>query len=179
MKIVRNIVVILSTIVVLVLVIAFFMPAQYQIERSVTINSPVESVYRQVIDYQKWKAWAPWPKMDPEAQYSYQGTMGTTGAKWSWKGEVLGTGSLTLETFEPYRSIHSKLVFEEPQAMESDDIWEFEAVQNGTKATWITKGELDYPLGRLFGPFIESMLAPDIESGLEGLKTQVESIAAQ
>lgn len=177
MKTVKSIISVVVSLLVILLIVAFFLPSEYSISRSITINSATSPIYDHVVNYEKWNNWAPWPELDPQASHKFSGTMGEIGSSWAWEGEVLGSGMLTLENFNPNKSIRSKLIFKTPQEMESIDVWEFEAVSDGTKVTWISEGELGYPVGRLMGLFLEDMMAPNIEKGLKGLKREVESIA--
>ena len=72
------------------------------------------------------------------------------------------------------RSIRSKLVFTEPRADEGDVYWDISTTSDGTKVSWALGGKLNYPEGRMMGPFLEGMLAPQLEKGLLNLKEMVE-----
>jgi hypothetical protein len=162
--------------VVVLLVVAAFLPATYTVERSIVIAKPPSVVFPQVADLNQWLKWSPWPEMEPSAKNTITGPVGEVGMSWAWEGKELGVGSLTLHRVEKDRSVHSKLVIKEPMASEADDYMTLEPVENGTKLTWTNTGSLPYPVGRYFGLTIEGMLGPQYESGLQKLKALCESI---
>jgi hypothetical protein len=86
-------------------------------------------------------------------------------------------GSLTIEELEPNQSITSKLEFISPMTAEAQDLWDFEMVDSSTtKITWTYAGTTDSYFMRYMNPMMEGMLAPDIETGLNNLKTLVEGL---
>ncbi len=170
MKTLKKIILGIGIVIVLFLLVALFLPSQYHVERSIVINQPVHKVYPNVADLNNWIAWNPWTQMEPTAKSSVKGTGNEVGSVWSWEGKNIGVGSLTIKNIEPNKGIRSRLVFVEPQQFESDDIWQFEQVDEGTKVKWIMEGELNYPVNRYFGLFMDGMLGPDFEKGLANLK---------
>jgi uncharacterized protein YndB with AHSA1/START domain len=162
-------------IVALFLLVAAILPGSYTVERSIVIARPPAVVFDQVADYNRWLEWSPWPKAEPTAKQTVTGEPGTVGMSWSWEGEQVGVGSMTLADVEENRSIHSKLVFEEPMQSEADDYVLLEPTEEGTKVTWRNTGDLPYPVGRYFGLGLEGMLGPQFEEGLASLKALCES----
>lgn len=160
---------------VLFLLIALFLPATYHVERSVFIQQPVEKVYRHVCDLNYWAAWNPWTSRDSTVKNAITGSGREIGSTWLWEGEVIGTGSLTIQEMTPNRFMQSRLVFQKPQKFESDDIWKFKPLPEGTQVIWINEGELEYPVDRVFGLLMDSMLGEDFEQGLENLKQIAEN----
>jgi hypothetical protein len=82
-----------------------------------------------------------------------------------------------------YQSIRSKMVSVAPQPWIASDNWRFEPTASGTKVTWTIEGSLGYPVERVFGLFMESMLGPTCEKGLANLKkvseAQIETPVSQ
>ncbi|MDF9800408.1 hypothetical protein OKW21_005671 [Catalinimonas alkaloidigena] len=165
----------IAFVVGLFLLFALFLPASYHVERSIVIDKPVSEVYPKVSNLHHWAEWNPWTASDPSVKNSISGTGKDVGSVWAWDGEEVGIGSLTLYQIEPNKKITSKLAFVEPQMFESDDIWTFEEVPQGTRVTWINEGELSYPVDRVFGLFLDGMLGPDFEKGLSNLKEVTEA----
>lgn len=176
MKILKASLWILAGLIALFLVVALFLPSDYKVERTISIEKPVGIVYSQVIDLRNWENWNPWTAMDPDAKYVISGPEKGVGAKWAWEGEILGTGHLIILEAEENKSIKSDLIFLEPQAMKSYDVWEFEPAGAGTQVVWANVGELDYPVGRYFGLFLDQMMGPDFEKGLLNLKETCETM---
>ncbi len=176
MKFLRWILVFLAVVLALLLIVALFLPARYEVERTILIHCPDSLVYEQVIDFHNRQKWDPWSQSDPEATYSIQGAPRGVGSVWSWQGEIVGTGKQTILAAEENRSIENEFVFTQPQAMKSINTWEFKAVENGTRVIWSMQGKLDYPVGRYVGLFMEQMLGPDFDKGLKNLKRVCEEI---
>nr|WKN39325.1 SRPBCC family protein [Tunicatimonas sp. TK19036] len=162
-------------IVALFLLVALFLPSTYHVERSVVIQLPVEEVYPFVSNLNEWADWNPWTQTDPTVETTIIGSGHEIGSVWSWDGEKVGVGSLTIQELEPNKLMQSRLAFLKPQMFESDDIWTFEPINTGTKVTWINEGKLSYPVDRLFGLFMDGMLGRDFERGLENLKHITEN----
>ncbi|RMD51070.1 MAG: hypothetical protein D6830_01255 [Ignavibacteria bacterium] len=175
MKALKTILYIIIGIVALFLIIALFLPSQVRVERSIVIEKPAAKVYNLVIDFNNYKKWNPWSQMDPKAKGTLEGQPATVGQKWSWDGELVGKGSMTLKEFIPNKMIKSELKFIEPFESKSWDLWTFEPVDGGTKVVWANESEVDYPVGRYFGLFFEDMMGPDFDKGLKNLKKLAES----
>jgi hypothetical protein len=172
----RKLLYVLVGLVAMFLVVAAFLPASYTLERSIVIARPPSDVFPQVADFNQWLKWSPWPELEPSAKHTITGPVGAVGMSWSWEGEQLGVGSLTLTDLQKDRSVHSKVVFKKPMASEADDYVTLEPTPEGTKLTWTSKGGLPYPIGRYFGLRMESMLGPQYERGLAKLKQLCESL---
>jgi hypothetical protein len=176
MKIAKNIFTGLGTIILLLVLISFFLPASYHIERSIEIEQEAEVVYNQVIDFNQYLTWNPWTEKDPDSKNVITGEAGTPGTTWNWDGKITGKGSLTLVDFKKNDFIRNKLVFEYPNQMESEDLWLFEYQKGRTLVRWVNTGDLNFPIGRWFGLFLDNMLGKDFEKGLSNLKIKCEDL---
>lgn len=175
MKTLKKILIGLGLFAGLFLLIALLLPASYHVERSVVIGKTADEVYPHVANLHNWAAWNPWTASDPSAKNTISGSGYEVGSVWAWNGEEVGIGTLTIAELQPNQKIVSRLAFEEPQMFESDDIWTFEEIPEGTRVTWINEGKLSYPVNRIFGLFLDGMLGPDFEKGLTQLKEVVEA----
>ncbi len=169
MKVLKRIITILVIIVAMVLIIAAFLPSKVDVTREAVIKAPVEIVYKNVLDYNHYRQWNPWGRMDKDAVHKLEGNPGTIGCSWTWIGDTLGTGGMTLTQVDKHNKIVNRLVFTAPQAMESDDIWTFKQTPEGVKVIWTTANELSWPVNRLFGLLLDGMVGPQMEEGLEYL----------
>ena len=154
--------------------IAFFLPPTYHVERSTEINQPVEIVFDQVVDLNNYMQWNPWTEKDPNVKNKITGEPTVRGMKWSWDGKKTGKGNLTLVEFKRNEFIRNRLVFEYPNQMEADDLWIFEEINGKTIVRWVNSGDLNFPIGRWFGLFMDKMMGKDFEKGLENLKNKCE-----
>jgi hypothetical protein len=186
MKVTRVILIVLAIIIGLFLIVALFLPPTYYVERSTTIEKPVDVVFDYVADYSLRSSWDPWVTMDTTATTSFlvdssQAELTTperflkSEYKWS-EGSKIGSGSLTIEKIVENSSIESKLEFTAPQKMESKVYWSFKSENGKTTVDWANAGNARYPVGRYFGLFLDGMLGPDLEKGLENLKDKLESL---
>lgn len=175
MKILKIAGLVVGGLVLLFLLVAAILPSRYRVERSVEIARPAENIFPLVVELPNWPQWDPFTEQDSDAISSFSGTAGTVGAKWNWKGQVIGTGSLTVQEIDPNQSIRSKMVSVAPQPWVATDRWTFVPTSTGTKVVWAIEGNLGYPVERFFGLFMERMLGPTCEKGLANLKKLSES----
>jgi len=174
MNILRNIGIAVLVIIGIALVGVYFLPNSYTVSRSIEIDRTPDEVLSRITNYNTWSDWSPWYEQEPTAQQTFEGNAGQAGHKMSWKGEKLGEGALTLESASVTNGVVARLEFIKPFKSKADDIWLLEKTSAGTKLTWVSKGELGYPVGRLFGLSVEGMLGTDKEKGLAKLKNVLE-----
>ena len=67
-----------AAIVAAFVVIVAMQPSDFRIERSATMRAPAAAPYAQVNDFQKWRDWSPWEKVDPQLKRSYEGPQAGT-----------------------------------------------------------------------------------------------------
>lgn len=174
MKILKYLLMGLGGLIVLALLIAAFMPSDYAIQRSIQINVPDSTVFRFAADHNNRKVWDPWLEMEPSAMVKVSGTPGQPGYSWHWEGETIGKGVMKTVALQPFSMIRSEIYFGEAQEPGIVN-WEFSPAENGTLVTWGIHGSLGYPVERLMGPIMDSMLGDSFEKGLSNLKSVLES----
>lgn len=177
MKILKTILKIIAVLVVVLLIASAFMPSSYKVERSITVNAPIEIVFAEANDFANMDHWSPWKDYDPAMKKNIEGIVGSPGYKLSWssENENVGHGSLTRVTTETNKAITNDLAFEDFN-MKSKDNWLFEQTQEGVKITWGNSGEIGY-LWRIPMKMMnmEKMMAPDFEKGLSRIKEYCEA----
>ena len=83
-------------VVALVLVaIAFLLPRQVEVSRTVQITAPPEAVFPHVNSLQKFSEWSPWSDRDPNMQVTYSGPEMGVGNKMDWTSEDPNVGNGT------------------------------------------------------------------------------------
>src|SRR5690606_3612297 len=100
MNILKWLLIVVGSLIVLLLLVALLLPSEFRVERSIVIEATPETVYEQVVDLNNWPNWSPWNAMEPTAEYTVSGAQRGVGAVSSWKGEVIGTGTLTIVEVE-------------------------------------------------------------------------------
>ena len=94
MKIIKKILLGLA-LIVLLLVVALFVPKEFKSERQIIINKPRQEVFDYLKYVKNQNNFGVWQKADPEMKTSFEGTDGQVGFKYSWDGKV-GKGSKPL-----------------------------------------------------------------------------------
>lgn len=174
MKLALKIVAYLIGAVVLLLLAGFLLPSGYSAQRSVTINAPAEKIYPMLMNTKAWKTWTVWNQRDPNMQITYSGPDSGVGAKWSWKSKNEGNGGMEFTAAEPNKKLSYTLVFDDMNPSSGDLI--LTPAGAGTKVTWTMNGDAGgNPIGRWFGYFIDRLVGPDFEAGLNNLKKLAES----
>lgn len=145
------------------------MPA-FDVEKSIVITAPCESVYPIVRNFRSWKAWSPWLIAEPEAKLDYS----ENPDGYSWYGKITGSGSMELISEEPGKWMNCRLLFLKPWKSESAVRFEFRETGEGTEVTWKMKGSLPFFMFFMKGMMI-SLIGMDYERGLKMLKDLAES----
>ncbi|MCZ8343672.1 MAG: SRPBCC family protein [Leptospira sp.] len=158
----------------LILIFSAFLPATYHVERSITVNVTPDKVYPYIQNFAEWEKWSIWATLDPNQKLTVSGEPGKPGHKQEWDGPINGKGSMTIDSSENNVYVKMSLVFDEPQAMVAVSKFELKPKENQTIVIWHNEGNLDYPIGRIFGLFLDSMIGKDFEAGLSKLKEVVE-----
>lgn len=159
------------------LIIPAFVSEDVTITRRIEINRPIQTVYDVVKDYNYYRQWNAWSQMDKNASGEISGPVGEVGAKWSWQGDTVGKGSLTIEELNNNKSIRSRLEFIEPMQMVARDLWHFESVEDSkTIVTWSYDATATTYMMRWANLMLDSQLGPDLERGLSNLKKLIENL---
>ncbi len=181
MKILKIIgIAVLSLLLVAVIAVSVMSPTAHM-ERTVIINAAPAAVFQELASFEKFNAWSPWVKMDPEAKQTLEGPALGVGAKMSWDGPETGKGSQWTVEYEENKRVKNAMAFE---GMEGETYAEFilEEVPEGTKVTWIYDSDVskagfgNASMSKFFHAFaLEGMLGKQYEEGLASLKQIVES----
>jgi len=166
---------IIGGIILGLLLVAYFLPGSYMIEKSIIIKKNAEFVMDRIGDLNFYSQWNPWQQSDPTAKGIISGNPKMRGHKYEWEGKKVGTGSLTLKSIDN-KHIHFDLEFIKPFSSRANDNWLFEPWGDGseTKITWQNSGQFPYPVARLMGPVITKQLNKQFEEGLHNLKKMCE-----
>lgn len=163
-------------------------PKKLTIERSITIDAPVEKVFPLISSMEEQHKWSPWAEKEPNAKYTYEGEKGAVGSVYSWEGtpEITGSGTQTIQAVKANERIDTRIAFTVPETGEADAYVVVKPNDNGgTEATWgFATDKLPFPAR---GPALlmgaqgqmEEMLGADYEKGLENLKKLAESSSSE
>lgn len=154
-------------------------PKNYDVKREIVINAPADLIYAQVSQYANFPNWSPWQGLDTAMTTTIEGTDGTVGAKYSWKGNKdVGEGSMTITKLETNKTVEQNLHFLKPFESSSVTYTLLEPTEGGVKVIWGMKGESNM-IARIFMTFMGGMdgaVGKDYEKGLAKLKTVCEAL---
>lgn len=153
--------------------IAFF-PSKVHVEEQIRVNAPADLIFKKVNSLKAWESWSPFQAEDVEMTSIYEGPESGVGAKQTWKSKVNGDGSMEITQSNPYEAIQMELSFMPEEVVVSD--WKFEKEGQSVKVTWsVDVSGLSYPMGRIFGLMMPSMMGNSFRKGLAELKSQCEA----
>lgn len=94
MKILKIIGIIILVVLVIGLGVIVFGPSEVHLKREVSINAPVEAVFREVNSFKTFDEFSAWSEVDTTAKIIIEGPTSGVGAKYSWDSEdpSLGKG---------------------------------------------------------------------------------------
>jgi len=142
------------------------------VERTIRINAPVDTVKMATEDFSKWTAWSPWLITEPNAQVDVHGTAGQVGHGYKWNGELVGSGSMVIESIVEDRQ-HMDLQFLKPFKSKAKVSLHVHPAEGNTDVTWTMDSSLPFFLFFMTG-MMKSMIDMDYERGLKMLKAYCE-----
>lgn len=173
MKILKIFLYFILFLVVVLLIAIIAAPSEKVVERSITIDAPIETVYNVLLDHKQSENWDPWSAMDSTVVRTYEGAPGDDKYGYSWKGEKLGTGSLYVTSTEENKSIYQAMNLNDWN-MDMTAYFELEPDGEGTKVVWGMKSVAGFPF-KVFHYGTEAMMGKDYEQGLKNLKEYIEN----
>lgn len=169
--------------VAVVLVVAIFLifvatrPADFKITRSLSMHAAPQAVFEQINDFQNWRNWSPWERLDPNLQRTYEGPPAGVGSVYSWQGnKKVGAGRMTILESRPGERVRIKLEFFRPFKATNTAEFSIKTQFNETLVTWDMTG-CNHFCAKLFSLVlnIDKLVGKDFEKGLNSMKSVVES----
>jgi hypothetical protein len=175
MKILKIIGLGIISLIALLLIIALFVPNDYSVSVSTTINKPKKVVFDYVKMVKNQENYSIWVMQDPNVKMIYEGVDGTVGFKATWdsKDDNVGAGSQQITAISEDR-IDVDLHFERPMKGDDKASTLLESVsENQTKVTAEFYGHSSYPMNLM--SFIGVKIIKDAETqNLANLKKILE-----
>jgi len=176
MRWIKPLLIVMASLVAVFFVVGIFLPGEYFVTRSVTIEASPEQIHSFVGDLERWPEWTPWTELDPSIRTTVGETSSGVGARQTWTGES-GTGELSFTEWDPRKGVAFDLSFDEGKYVSTSTL-RYEKVDGGTRVTWDMQGENSGVIGRYFGLMMDSMVGPSYERGLAKLKDIAERLPA-
>lgn len=175
---IKRLLVILILFISIVLIVAYFMPKEYSVEREITVNKPADSIFKYVRSLKNQNEFSVWAKRDPKINISYKGTDGEIGSVSSWESKVkeVGVGEQQITKITENRRLDFALRFKKPMEDTAVGFMSTEPVsENQTKVRWGISGVIPYPTNIMLPMLkMDQMIGNDLQKGLENLKEKME-----
>ncbi len=178
-KAVKIVGIVAVAIVALLVIIGAFLSSKSHMERSIVVNAQPAAIFQQINSFKNHSKWSPWKEQDLNTKTTFEGPESGVGAKMSWMSEKLVNGSQWIIESEENKHLKTGMNFDMDGSY-SSDIY-LVPVDGGTKVTWTYDGDVSDAwmatslMGKVMGKFMDGMLGPDYEKGLNNLKTLAES----
>lgn len=175
MKVFKKVLLVLVALVAVFLVVGFFLPGSYRVERHIVIRAKADPVFTKVNTLKHWPEWTAWTVARfPDMKLNFSGPEAGGGAVYSWTGKTSGDGTLKLTRSEPGKLIAYDLDFEHGKYLSKGEIT-FLPEGEAVLVRWTNSGDLGAnPVNRWFGLLMDKMMGPDLQTGLDNLKKQAE-----
>ena len=168
---------ILLGIVAFVLFLALIAPKNYNVFRTIEINSPKNTVFPYLKFLEKQNEWSPWAKKDPDMELKFTGIDGEVGAISYWNGNKdVGEGEQEITKIIDGKRVEGRLRFIKPWRSASDCYMDLEETATGkSKVTWGFSGKNKFPFSiMMLFMSMDKMVGKDFEEGLETLRNKLE-----
>lgn len=175
---IKRTLVILILFISIVLIVAYFMPKEYSVEREITISKPTDSIFKYVRSLKNQNEFSVWANMDPKMKVHYKGADGMVGSVSSWESNVkeVGVGEQQITKIKENRRLDFALRFKKPMEDTAVGFMSREPIsENKTKVKWGISGVIPYPTNVML-PLLrmDQMIGNDLQKGLENLKDKME-----
>lgn len=175
MKILKRIVGVLILIAIALIAIAYVLPRNVAVERSIAINAAPEKIFPYINTQKNGEQWSPWLSRDPEIKLTYSGPDAGVGSKMEWASDHkgVGNGSAIITKSVENQSIETALDFGSEGT--ADAFFTLVPEGEGTNVTWGFTTDMGMnPIGRWMGLMMDKWVGGDYEQGLTNLKALVE-----
>jgi uncharacterized protein YndB with AHSA1/START domain len=154
-------------------------PADFAVERSVTIAASPAALFPLINSNKNFRRWSPFEK-DPDIRVDYAGPEEGVGARYAWEGNAeVGKGVMKITASTPNQLVQRDLEFIAPFAGHNVVTHTLTAKGGTTTVTWRMAGTNGF-MGKLIGVVmdVEAMCGGMFDEGLANLKAIAEREAA-
>lgn len=178
MKAVKFVLLAIVLIFLLLVIVGFFLPAEWEVSETVTIEAPREQVFPFVAEFRQWPEWTAWAASDPDMQYSYSGADLGVGQVVEWSGDQ-GAGRMEMTAVDSMSQVEYYFSMDDA-SFGAASLFRLDEEDGGTRVTWSASGDVGPNIAaRYFMKFFQPYMSADYRSGLERLKTVAELRAAE
>ena len=157
--------IIIALIVIGLLIFLLRQPANFEVDRTLLIDAPVDRVFQTIRNFKTWPQWSPWLMHAPECKLEYSDNYQDSGGHYRWDGKLVGAGTLTHVDIQQGLSIDQRIEFLRPFKSSSEVSWTFDPHDEQTRVHWIMRGSMPF-LFRFMTPMMTEMVSKDYDLGL-------------
>lgn len=166
MKLLKKILIGLVIFIVLLLVLAYFLPRKMDISITGKVDSPAVYAYNLLNDFKNQDKWDPWLAKDTTMTFTYgEKTLGE-GAYVDYSSESYGSGRTTRVSSKKNENISLKAESEDIGGAEMS--YDFKENGENTDLTWNFKNEISWPKN-LMSIFFKSSMKKDMKKGISNI----------
>lgn len=176
MKFLKIFLVVVVVLIAIILIGSLFLPNTYTVSRTTNIAASDTTVYKNIADFNSFKQWNPWYKMEPTAKTTISGTPEQAGHLYEWVGKETGSGQMKITSVKPLAEVKIELKFIKPFESLANTQFNIAKQVDSTKVTWTMSGEnniMSKWICLVMGG-MDSMIGKDFEAGLKSLKEMSE-----
>lgn len=166
----------LGSLVLLLILVGFFLPRKVHVARSIIIDGSKEDIFPHLNNLKLFVEWSPWTEKDPNMTQNFSGPESGIACTYQWEGDKkkVGTGSMIITNSVHNERVETDLNFGKQGTAQAN--WILESKDSKTKVIWTLDTDMGInPVGRYFGLFMDKMIGPDYEHGLNKLKAKLEN----
>lgn len=172
MKTLKKILIVLLIIIAIPLLLALFIPKEFNSEGEIVINKPKQEVFEYIKYVKNQDNFGVWQLSDPEMETSSEGTDGTVGFRYSWNSKKLGKGAQVITNIVDGERMESEMFFLDFNDDANKSYLSVEEKSsNETLVKWGILGKTPYPWNLM--SLLYSM-DKDFDKGLQNLKDILE-----
>lgn len=154
-----------GAVIAALIVAPYVLPSSKTVARTATIEAPAEDIYPLLASSTGFQTFNPYKAKDPNLNIEFMGPEQGVGAAFKFEGKD-GKGTQTIVALQEDRSVTMEIDL----GPMGKPVTTFTLLPKGdkTEVTWSTKSDFGMnPIGRVFGLFLDGMLGPDYEQGLD------------
>ncbi|MEJ8818822.1 SRPBCC family protein [Lacibacter sp. H407] len=159
-----------------VTIIGLFIPSSVKISRGIIVNADSTTMYRELSDVKNWNQWLPWITADSGAIVQLSAVTNQPGSFFRWQGvKYNSAGTITIKEINPDEILLLHELKDMNDAKGGFRVRSTGAKGEVTEVLWYMEYKLRwYPWERFYGIFVDHIIGPAFEKGLEQLKNYAE-----
>lgn len=161
--------------VVLLILVGLALPRYARVNVEIQIDAHPATVHALINDFHRARLWTPWFDSDPNVRIVYSGPARGPGARMTWDGSIIGSGTQVITESRPFEHVAGAI---NPGESGEAKFW-FDLTGDDGRTTVTWRFETDYGfniVGRYFALVFVGVVRRDHEAALASLKGLAETL---